>query len=97
MSRNMRIAVVGEGMVELCRRDVGGWAVQWKDPASGQTWKQMATQIRQAHDAGTHDDHIRRGHLPGSGPEPGRETRRQRHHARGGSTNSTVKPSGSTA
>jgi hypothetical protein len=40
------------GRDALMQIDVGGWAVQWKDPATGQTWKQMATQIRQAHDAG---------------------------------------------
>ena len=32
--------------------DAGGWAILFKDPASGQTWKEMARQIRAIHDAG---------------------------------------------
>ena len=36
----------------LMQIDAGGWAILFKDPASGQTWKEMAQQIRAIHDAG---------------------------------------------
>jgi hypothetical protein len=36
----------------LMQTDAGGWAIQFKDPTSGQTWKQMAHAIRAVHDAG---------------------------------------------
>jgi hypothetical protein len=43
----------------LMQVDVGGWAVLWKDPATGQSWKEMATQIRRYHDAGVDPTAIR--------------------------------------
>jgi hypothetical protein len=37
---------------QLMQTDAGGWAILLKDPASGQTWKEMAWQVRALHDAG---------------------------------------------
>jgi hypothetical protein len=36
----------------LMQIDAGGWAILFKDPSSGQTWKQMAQTMRGYHDAG---------------------------------------------
>lgn len=36
----------------LMQTDAGGWAILFKEPRSGQTWKQMAQAIRAVHDAG---------------------------------------------
>jgi len=36
----------------LMQIDAGGWALLFKDPKSGQSWKEMAAQIRGLHDAG---------------------------------------------
>jgi hypothetical protein len=36
----------------LMQTDAGGWAILFKDPASGQTWKQMAQAIRGVRNAG---------------------------------------------
>ena len=32
--------------------DAGGWAILFKDPKSGQIWKEMAQTMRGYHDAG---------------------------------------------
>lgn len=37
---------------QLMQLDAGGWAINMLDPASGQTWKQAAKQIRSVWDAG---------------------------------------------
>ena len=36
----------------LMQIDAGGWAILFKDPTSGQTWKEMASAMRAIHDAG---------------------------------------------
>ncbi len=36
----------------LMQIDAGGWALLFKDPKSGQNWKEMAGQIRRLHDSG---------------------------------------------
>lgn len=36
----------------LMQIDAGGWAIQFQDQGSGQTWKEMANTIRSIHDAG---------------------------------------------
>jgi hypothetical protein len=43
----------------LMQTDAGGWAILFKDPASGQTWKQMAQAIRAVHDAGVTPAQVR--------------------------------------
>jgi hypothetical protein len=39
--------------------DAGGWAILFKDPASGMTWKQMAQLMRGYHDAGIETSAVR--------------------------------------
>ena len=36
----------------LMQTDAGGWAILFKDAASGQTWKEMAQTVRAIHDSG---------------------------------------------
>jgi hypothetical protein len=36
----------------LMQIDAGGWAIQFKDPSSGQTWKDAAQTIRRVYDSG---------------------------------------------
>jgi hypothetical protein len=43
----------------LMQTDAGGWAILLKDPASGQTWKQMAQAVRGIHDAGITTTQVR--------------------------------------
>jgi hypothetical protein len=43
----------------LMQTDAGGWAILFKDPASGQTWKQMAAGIRAIRDAGITPSQVR--------------------------------------
>jgi hypothetical protein len=43
----------------LMQTDAAGWAILFKDPTSGQTWKEMAWAIRAIHDAGITPDQVR--------------------------------------
>jgi hypothetical protein len=43
----------------LMQIDAGGWAILFKDPSSGITWKQMAQQMRGYHDAGVDPGAVR--------------------------------------
>ena len=43
----------------LMQTDAGGWAILFKDPASGQNWQQMAKAIRAVHDSGLTPAQIR--------------------------------------
>ena len=43
----------------LMQTDAGGWAILFKDPASGQTWKEMATAVRAIRDAGITPGQVR--------------------------------------
>jgi hypothetical protein len=43
----------------LMQTDAGGWSILFKDPASGQTWKEMAYAIRAIHDAGLSPSQVR--------------------------------------
>jgi len=43
----------------LMQTDAGGWSILFKDPTSGQTWKDMAYAIRGIHDAGITPTQVR--------------------------------------
>jgi hypothetical protein len=43
----------------LMQIDAGGWAILFKDPTSGMTWKQMAQLMRSYHDAGIEPSAVR--------------------------------------
>jgi hypothetical protein len=43
----------------LMQIDAGGWAILFKDPATGQTWKDMAQSIRRVYDSGVSPTAVR--------------------------------------
>src|SRR5262245_25297892 len=49
----IEVGYVGRFMHDqLMQIDAGGWAINFQDTASGQSWKEMAQTIRAYHDAG---------------------------------------------